>query len=103
MRTGILRSRLPALLLRTWPARVAPAAELTPENMELLASYSRPEGRAAWRPVVTSGDVLADGVAADAEQPGNGGNGVVRPGRWSAPPGQGYQGNMGPANDLGNG
>ena len=35
------------------------AAELTPENMELLASYSPPGGRAAaTRSVVTSGTYL---------------------------------------------
>jgi hypothetical protein len=38
---------------------VAIAAELTPENMELLASYSRPGDRAAAiRPEVTSGTYL---------------------------------------------
>jgi hypothetical protein len=38
---------------------VATAAELTAENMELLASYSCPGGRAAaTRPVVTSGTYL---------------------------------------------
>ena len=37
---------------------VATAAELTSENMELLASYSCPGGRAAARPVVTSGTYL---------------------------------------------
>ena len=37
----------------------ATAAELTPENLAMLASYSSPGGRAAaMRPVVTSGTYL---------------------------------------------
>ena len=50
--------------------------------MELLANYS-PSGRqgGSYGPGGDFGDVLVDGGAADAEQPGDGRDGIVRPGQ----------------------
>jgi hypothetical protein len=78
------QEQAPGITPENLASPVATAAELTPENVELLASYSCPGGRAAAAPGGDLGDVLVDGGAADAEQPGDGGDGVVRSGQQVA-------------------
>lgn len=59
LENGHSQEQAPGITPENLGSPVTAAAELSPENMELLASYSCPEGRAAvTRPVVTSGTYL---------------------------------------------
>ena len=56
---GHSQEQAPGITPENLASPVARAAELTPENVELLANYSCPGGRAAaTRPVATSGTYL---------------------------------------------
>ena len=59
LENGHSQEQAPGIAPENLASPAAAAAELAPENMELLASYSCPGGRAAvTRPVVTSGTYL---------------------------------------------
>ena len=76
-----LAERLVSAVQVTWPFVVAlalrrAAGQAAPSALGRAAADGTPAG--SW------GDVLVDGGAADAEQPGDGGDGVVRPGQQVA-------------------
>ena len=59
LENGHSQEQAPGITPENLGSPVTAAAELSPENMELLAGYSCPGGRAAAaRPVVTSGTYL---------------------------------------------